>query len=60
MRIAVGYLRQVILSRKYRVPIDITQGESVLEATSDVLTLECGILDIARLDLLVEGAIVQL
>src|SRR6266568_3982186 len=60
VRVAVGYLCQVILVRKHGVPIGIGQRESVLEVTGDVLPLESGILDIAIHDLLVERAVRKL
>ena len=47
----------MILARKHRVPIGIGQGDSVLEVTGDVLSLEGGILYIARLNLLVERTV---
>ena len=47
----------MILGRKHRVPIGIGQGDSVLEVTSNILSLEGGILDIARLNLLIERTI---
>jgi hypothetical protein len=52
--VAIGYLRQVILIRKHEVTIGISQSASMLEVTSDVLSLESGILDIAIHDLLIE------
>src|SRR5713226_6369083 len=58
--IAVRYLRQVILVHKHGVAIGIGQGERVLEVTSDVLSLESGILDISSHDLLVERAVRKL
>src|SRR5712692_6425629 len=60
VRVAVGYLCQVILVRKHGVPIGIGQRESVLEVTGDVLPLESGILDIARLNLLIKRTIREL
>src|SRR5438128_2472194 len=50
----------MILDRKHRVPISIGQRESVLEITSDILSLERGILDIACLHLLVERTVWEL
>ena len=57
VRVAVGYLCQVIMVRKQGVTIGIGQRDSVLEVTGDVLPLESGILDIAIHDLLVECAV---
>src|SRR6266566_2706760 len=57
IRVAVGYLCQVILVRKPWDTIGAGQRDRVLEVTSDVLPLENGILDIAMHDLLVERAV---
>ena len=47
----------MILGRQHGITISIGQGESVLEVTGDILSLERGILDIARLHLLVERTV---
>ncbi len=46
--------------RKHRVAIGIGQGDSVLEVTSDILSLENDIHDIVMHDLLVERAVWKL
>src|SRR5579863_8212350 len=47
----------MIPGRQQRGTIGIAQGESVLEVTADILSLENGILDVAAHDLLVERAV---